>query len=48
MSCLGQSGPHIGALLDQVLEAQAAGEIATPEQALELASRLAAAEGFTR
>ncbi|MDI9549007.1 MAG: hypothetical protein QM346_15550 [Chloroflexota bacterium] len=49
MSRLGLNpGPHIGALLDQVLEAQAAGEIATPEQALELASRLAAAEGFTR
>ncbi len=49
MNRLGLSpGPHIGELLDQVLEAQAAGEITTPEQALELAYRLAAAEGIVR
>ena len=49
MSRLGLSpGPHIGALLDQVIEAQAAGEIATPDQALELAARLATAEGILR
>jgi hypothetical protein len=33
-------GPQIGALLEQLREAQAAGEIATPEEGLALAAEL--------
>ena len=35
-------GPTIGALLAQILEAQAAGDISTPEEALALAQTLQA------
>jgi hypothetical protein len=38
------SGPEIGRLLDELAEAQFAGEIDTPEQALALARTLTAAE----
>ncbi len=41
-------GKELGAILDQLLEAQAAGEIATVDDALHLASRYAAAEGLAR
>ena len=34
-------GKQIGALLDQIAEAQAAGEVANRDEALELAARLA-------
>jgi putative nucleotidyltransferase with HDIG domain len=37
-----QAGPQIGRLLDQLLEAQAAGEVTTREEAMALATRLAA------
>ena len=43
-----QPGPHIGALLDAVEEARAAGEIETQEQALELAAATLESGGFSR
>lgn len=43
MEALGlPSGPLVGQLLEAIAEAQAAGEVATPEEALALAARLAA------
>lgn len=35
-------GPRVGALLDQIAEAQAAGDIATPDEAIEYAEKLVA------
>ena len=43
-----QPGPHIGALLDAIDEARAAGEIETQEQALELAASRLEGERYSR
>ena len=43
-----QPGPHIGALLEMIEEARAAGEIETQEQALELAAATIESQGYSR